>query len=65
MLQISNMQQHFYLRPINFYAPQLSEKTSKNTMFFFFCLPLMYSRVHISSDTASLKILKKPSIVQE
>ena len=25
----------------------------------------MYSRVHISSDTAFLKILKKPSIVQE
>ena len=24
-----------------------------------------YSRVHISSDTAFLKILKKPSIVQE
>jgi len=24
----------------------------------------MYSRVHISSDTAFLKILKKPSIVQ-
>ena len=24
-----------------------------------------YSRVHISSDTALLKILKKPSIVQE
>ena len=26
---------------------------------------LTYSRVHISSDTAFLKILKKPSIVQE
>ena len=25
----------------------------------------IYSRVHISSDTAFLKILKKPSIVQE
>ena len=25
----------------------------------------MYSRVHISSDTAFLKIVKKPSIVQE
>ena len=25
----------------------------------------MYSRVHISSDTAFLKNLKKPSIVQE
>ena len=25
----------------------------------------LYSRVHISSDTAFLKILKKPSIVQE
>ena len=25
----------------------------------------MYSRVHISSDTAFLKILKKPSIVQD
>ena len=25
----------------------------------------LYSRVHISSDTAYLKILKKPSIVQE
>ena len=25
----------------------------------------VYSRVHISSDTAFLKILKKPSIVQE
>ena len=25
----------------------------------------MYSRVHISSDTAFLKILMKPSIVQE
>ena len=24
-----------------------------------------YSRVHISSDTAFLKILKKPSVVQE
>ena len=24
-----------------------------------------YSRVHISSDTAFLKIVKKPSIVQE
>ena len=26
---------------------------------------LWYSRVHISSDTAFLKIVKKPSIVQE
>ena len=26
---------------------------------------VIYSRVHISSDTAFLKILKKPSIVQE
>ena len=25
----------------------------------------LYSRVHISSDTAFLKILKEPSIVQE
>ena len=25
----------------------------------------VYSRVHISSDTAFLKIVKKPSIVQE
>jgi len=28
-------------------------------------LSINYSRVHISSDTAFLKILKKPSIVQE
>ena len=28
-------------------------------------VPDTYSRVHISSDTAFLKILKKPSIVQE
>ena len=30
-----------------------------------FGLLIMYSRVHISSDTAFLKIVKKPSIVQE
>ena len=28
-------------------------------------VPSTYSRVHISSDTAFLKIVKKPSIVQE
>ena len=28
-------------------------------------ISIKYSRVHISSDTAFLKILKKPSIVQE
>ena len=37
-----------------------TEKNVVQNLFF-----TTYSRVHISSDTAFLKILKKPSIVQE
>ena len=39
----------------------IGEKAKLNLLFTF----MNYSRVHISSDTAFLKILKEPSIVQE
>ena len=41
------------------------EEISQNFVAFSEYMNFIYSRVHISSDTAFLKILKKPSIVQE
>ena len=43
----------------------LVNHTKQDKFFLFYFKVKIYSRVHISSDTAFLKILKKPSIVQE
>ena len=47
------------------YTYNLINHTKQDKFFLFYFKVKIYSRVHISSDTAFLNILKKPSIVQE
>ena len=70
-MRMMNLDEKELCPPHCYWPPQIfgsfvASEFSTFDVFKFLCDSLLtYSRVHISSDTAFLKILKKPSIVQE